>query len=117
MADTPTPPPADAAPGKQPEVLSGRQPADPVVVVRPMPKIIFFYLTWLASLVMGAGVWAVEHWLERWLPGSSTMVRAVRVGVSIGAGGALLLAMARVLRIQEFEEALRRVTRRAGGGA
>ena len=66
---------------------------------------------------MGAGVWAVEHWLERWLPGSSTMVRAVRVGVSIGAGGALLLAMARVLRIQEFEEALRRVTRRAGGGA
>ena len=71
----------------------------------------------LASLVMGAGVWAVEHWLERWLPGSSTMVRAVRVGVSIGAGGALLLAMARVLRIQEFEEALRRVTRRAGGGA
>ena len=45
------------------------------------------------------------------------MVRAVRVGVSIGAGGAILLAMARVLRIQEFEEALRRVTRRAGGGA
>jgi putative peptidoglycan lipid II flippase len=66
-----------------------------------------------ASAVMGAGVWMVEQWLERALPGSSTVVKIVRVSASIATGVALLAAMARLLRIAEFEEALRKVTSRA----
>ncbi len=67
----------------------------------------------IASAVMGAGVWAVEGWLERRLPGTSTAIRSARIAVSIGAGVAILAATARLLRIAEFEEALRKVTSRA----
>ncbi len=51
MAETPavtTPPnPTPAAPA------ADAKPGGPSIVVRPMPKVVFFYMTWLASLVMG----------------------------------------------------------------
>ncbi len=49
------PPPSAPAPASAPATSpEGRGSAsDARVVVRPMPKVIFFYLTWLASLVMG----------------------------------------------------------------
>lgn len=55
MPDTPNPSvPAPAlSPQTPPAVGRPGSAADARVVVRPMPKIIFFYLTWLASLVMG----------------------------------------------------------------
>jgi len=52
-ATTPAPTPSPAAPGPAPATGTEKQPSDPRIVVRPMPKVVFFYLTWLASLVMG----------------------------------------------------------------
>ena len=43
--------PARAAP--LPPAPTRRGTSDARVVVRPMPKVIFFYLTWIASLVFG----------------------------------------------------------------
>jgi putative peptidoglycan lipid II flippase len=67
-----------------------------------------------ASLAMGAAAWAVHHALEAALPGSGTPVRAVRVFSAIGVALAVLVAVARLLRIEEFEGALSRVTARLG---
>lgn len=55
MPDIPNPPDPVSAPSSQTPPTPGRPTvaADARVVVRPMPKVIFFYLTWLASLVMG----------------------------------------------------------------
>lgn len=69
----------------------------------------------VASFVMGLGVWLLRGWLERHVPGSSTLLRAIRLGVSIGTGVVLLAAMARLLRIDEFEEAAQRVIARLTG--
>ena len=55
MPDIPNPSVPASAPFPQKPSTEGRPTvaADARVVVRPMPKVIFFYLTWLASLVMG----------------------------------------------------------------
>jgi len=57
VPDIPTPsvpvPTPASAPHAPPDGSHPRLAPDARVVVRPMPKIIFFYLTWLASLVMG----------------------------------------------------------------
>lgn len=45
--------PAPAAPPPAPHAAPAGAPREPAVVVRPMPKVVFFYLTWLASLVFG----------------------------------------------------------------
>jgi putative peptidoglycan lipid II flippase len=68
----------------------------------------------IASLAMGAAAWAVHHALETALPGSGTLVRAVRVFSAIGVALAVLVAVARLLRVEEFKEALARVTARLG---
>lgn len=66
----------------------------------------------VASIFMAAVAWGGERWLEGVVPGSSLLVKLFRVGAGIGLGmGALALA-ARVLRIAEFDEALRAVTTR-----
>ena len=56
MPDTPpTPAPAPkpaSTPGAPVTVTSATAP-ETRVVVRPMPKVVFFYLTWLASLIFG----------------------------------------------------------------
>jgi putative peptidoglycan lipid II flippase len=66
----------------------------------------------LASAIMAVGAALAEHWLRTALPGGSILVRAVRVSSAIGAGLVILAAGARLLRIEEFDEALRRVRAR-----
>jgi putative peptidoglycan lipid II flippase len=66
----------------------------------------------VASLVMGTAADWIEAWLHGPLPGTGLLAKAIRVFVSIGAGGLVLVACARVLRIQEFDEAFRRVLAR-----
>jgi putative peptidoglycan lipid II flippase len=65
-----------------------------------------------ASALMGAAVWLVTGWLETMLPGSASSIRATRVFASIAAGVAVLILAARVLRIEELDDALSRVTAR-----
>ncbi len=73
-----------------------------------------FLLITIASLLMGAAAWGTQHGLEAVLPGDGTPVRAVRVFTSIFAGLAVLVGAARALRIEEFREALARVTSKLG---
>jgi hypothetical protein len=49
----PTPPAGEAPPTQAGFAATPDRKDHSAVVVRPMPKVIFFYLTWLASLVMG----------------------------------------------------------------
>ena len=52
MPDTPSTPAPAPAPAGPVSVTSSSAP-EQRVVVRPMPKVVFFYMTWLASLVFG----------------------------------------------------------------
>jgi putative peptidoglycan lipid II flippase len=69
----------------------------------------------LASVAMGAVAWGTEHWLHALLPGSSTLVRLVRVGAAIGSALAVLALCARSLRLAEFDEARRLILARLAG--
>lgn len=73
-----------------------------------------FALIGVASIAMGAAAWGSQHALEAILTGPSTMTRGVSVFASIGIGLATLVAAAHLLHIDEFKEALRRVTARLG---
>jgi putative peptidoglycan lipid II flippase len=77
-------------------------------------NVLAFLKITLASLVMGAAAWAAHHALEAALPGSTTTVRAIRVFTAIGAALAVLVAVARLLRIEEFDDALTPDTARLG---
>jgi putative peptidoglycan lipid II flippase len=66
----------------------------------------------IASIAMGLAARFAVGWLEHAVSGSSTIVRALRVGTAIGIGIAVLVASARLLRIAEFDEAFSRVLRR-----
>jgi len=68
-----------------------------------------------ASTAMGLAVWFTQHTLEVAVTGRSTVIRAFRVFTSIAAGTIVLTAAARLLHIQEFKEALARVTSRVAG--
>ena len=70
-----------------------------------------------ASVAMGLAAHATIAWLMALLPGSSTTVKAIRVGLSIGVAVVVLAAAARALRIAEFDEAFGRVLRRVRPGA
>jgi putative peptidoglycan lipid II flippase len=65
-----------------------------------------------ASMVMGIAVWLVDAWLERLMPGGSTITKAIRVLLAIGTGLGVLALAARALHIDEFNEALRLVSRK-----
>jgi putative peptidoglycan lipid II flippase len=65
-----------------------------------------------ASIVMGLAAWSTSVWLTRAIPDDALLWKAVRVTGAIAAGVATLVISARLLRIAEFEEALRRVLRR-----
>jgi putative peptidoglycan lipid II flippase len=65
-----------------------------------------------ASLLMGAAVHLTAASLAEWLPGSSTAVRGSRVAAAIATGLLVLAAGARLLRIEEFEQAFELVFRR-----
>jgi putative peptidoglycan lipid II flippase len=66
----------------------------------------------IASLAMGATAHLTLVWLEAALPGGSELVKAVHVFSAIGVGVIVLVAAARLLRIEEFDEAFRRVVNR-----
>jgi putative peptidoglycan lipid II flippase len=69
----------------------------------------------LASLVMAAFAWGVEHELAIYWPGHELWRRAIRVGLAIAAGLGSLALAARILRLEEFEVAFGRVWSRIGG--
>jgi putative peptidoglycan lipid II flippase len=73
-----------------------------------------FLLITIAALAMGAAAWGSQHALEGLIAGRSTVVRGVRVFASISAGLVVLVAAAHLLHIDEFKEAVRRVTVRLG---
>jgi Uncharacterized membrane protein, putative virulence factor len=73
-----------------------------------------FGLITLASIVMGGAAWGTQHGLQAVMPGDGTILRAVRVFTSIGVALVVLVGAARLLRIEEFEDALGRVTSRFG---
>ena len=66
----------------------------------------------VASAVMGLVAHATVTWLTVYVPGSSTAARSVHVFGGIGAGVLALMASARALRIEEFDQALGFVLRR-----
>jgi putative peptidoglycan lipid II flippase len=73
-----------------------------------------FALITIASIAMGGAAWGSQHVLDAVVAGHSTIVRALRVFTSIGAGLVVLVAAAHLLRVREFKEAVRRVTARLG---
>jgi putative peptidoglycan lipid II flippase len=68
-----------------------------------------------ASLAMAAVAWGVEHETVRYWPGHEPWLRAIRVFAAIGLALGTLALSARLLRLQEFEEAFGRVWRRVAG--
>jgi peptidoglycan biosynthesis protein MviN/MurJ (putative lipid II flippase) len=66
----------------------------------------------VASVAMGLAAHAVSGWMAGVLPGSNSILKAVRLAIAITAGVAVLVAAARVLRIAEFDDAFARVLRR-----
>ena len=68
----------------------------------------------IASVLMGVSVHFLSGLLATRLPGDDFFVRLVRVFTSIGAGVLLLVIFAKLLRIEEFEMAMSRVTARLG---
>jgi putative peptidoglycan lipid II flippase len=66
----------------------------------------------IASIVMGLAAWSTSAWLTRAIPDDALLWKAVRVTAAIGSGVIVLIVSARLLRIAEFEEALKRVLRR-----
>jgi len=62
-----------------------------------------------SAAVMGAVALVVSGWLEQMLPGSAEGQKALRVALAIGAALVTLAITARLLRIEEFTEATRRI--------
>jgi putative peptidoglycan lipid II flippase len=67
-----------------------------------------------ASVAMGISAWAAEQYLQQAVPGSHWLPRGIRVAAAIGVAFAVLGGAARLLKIQEFQEAVRRVSARFG---
>jgi putative peptidoglycan lipid II flippase len=70
----------------------------------------------VAALVMALAAVLTHQWLEALVPGSGVATRSLQVFGSIAAAVAVLAAAARILRIEEFQEAARRVFLRVGIG-
>ena len=66
----------------------------------------------LASAAMGAAASLTARWLESILPATNTLSRGIHLGAAIGVGVVVLVAVARLLRLAEFDEAFDRVLRR-----
>lgn len=69
----------------------------------------------LASIVMAAAAYVVQDQLTRWVQTDALVARAVRVGAAILIALVVLAAAARLFRIEEFDEAWRRLRRRVQG--
>jgi putative peptidoglycan lipid II flippase len=68
-----------------------------------------------ASIVMGAVAWYAHSGLAGVFGTQGNLARAINVGGAIAAGVAALAATAKLLRLQEFEEAMAVVLRRVRG--
>ncbi len=66
----------------------------------------------VASIAMGFAAHLTLAWLDDALPGTSTMLRGVRVGAAIGSGLIVLAAVARMVRLDELSEATHLLMRR-----
>jgi putative peptidoglycan lipid II flippase len=71
-----------------------------------------FFKISVAAAAMGWAALATERWLATFWIDPSTWQRAIGVGSAIGVGVVVLAGAARVLRIEEFDEAVRRLTAR-----
>jgi putative peptidoglycan lipid II flippase len=70
----------------------------------------------VASAAMGAVAWGLHEWLTlHATSGHGLTAQVVRVGGSIGVALVVLVLMARLLRVEEFDEATRNVLRRLRG--
>ena len=61
---------------------------------------------------MGAAAWLTCAALETWMPGVSFTARLIRVSSAIGLGIVVLLLAARLLRLEDFDIARRRLLSR-----
>jgi len=66
----------------------------------------------IASAAMGLAAYLASTWLAARTPDPSLVWQIVNLGAAIGAGLAVLVAFARLLRIAEFDDAITRVLRR-----
>jgi putative peptidoglycan lipid II flippase len=69
----------------------------------------------VASVLMAVAARVCWQWTVEALPGNGEIMRLVRVMLSIGVGVIVLAAVARLLRVEEFNEASRRLFRRRNG--
>jgi putative peptidoglycan lipid II flippase len=67
-----------------------------------------------ASAIMGAAVWYSARWFPSILPFDGFWERLITVFTSIAIGIIVLVVSARVLRLEELERAIKRVTARFG---
>lgn len=70
----------------------------------------------IASAAMAVAARATSGWLLQVWPGDSEMLKTLRVGLAITAAVVTLAIAARLLRIEEFNEATRRIMRRLAPG-
>src|SRR5262249_24952540 len=75
---------------------------------------IAFAKIFLASIVMGVAAHYTGRWLTGVLPGHALALQAVRVFTAIGVGVLVLLATARLLAIEELNDAIANVAKRLG---
>ena len=68
----------------------------------------------VASLIMAAVAWGLEHQMSEHWAGTEPWRRGVRVFLAIGAGMGSLALAARALRLHEFQVAFGRVMDRLG---
>ncbi|MEX1129165.1 MAG: murein biosynthesis integral membrane protein MurJ [Vicinamibacterales bacterium] len=68
----------------------------------------------VASLVMGLAAYVALDWVTAMTPDGGELAKIMRVGVSIAAALLVLAASARLLRIQEFNDATAQVLARVG---
>jgi putative peptidoglycan lipid II flippase len=66
----------------------------------------------VASIAMAAAAWTVERQLHVPLPGHDLISQIIRVGVSISAALAILVAASRLLGVSELNDLVDRVARR-----
>jgi peptidoglycan biosynthesis protein MviN/MurJ (putative lipid II flippase) len=67
----------------------------------------------IASLVMGAATWSLHFWLTTsGLPGDAFVLRLLQVGLSIGVALVVLAVLAKLLRIEEFDQAFGQILNR-----
>jgi putative peptidoglycan lipid II flippase len=67
---------------------------------------VLFIKVLAAAIAMAAAAWTVHQGMTWLLPTPQVLMQAVRLGVAIGTGLAVLAATARLLRVAEFEDVL-----------